>query len=127
MALKPHEMFYGGKDVTRCQICGETLPEESKKLQPHGAFTSIPGLDVYWTLCSPECAKKWAWMHITFNTLKKLKKLSGMAFWEFQELFNFPTEGGYAEEKFKKLRIDTLAFVLGLDTHNQMRISTIKL
>jgi len=125
------QLAAGKEDGTECMICAKTKPEEGwteKPEKPDEFYDFLPGLGYEWdVLCSRNCVRKWNKYNLTYHTLKKLKVLSNMDQWQFQEIFEWPEEGGYADEKFRKFRMDPLGFLFTCDLNNQLKITKIKL
>lgn len=105
----------------KCQICeceNELFSEEKlKEMENNLDFN--PG-DNY-RICSNKCQERAIRFNACWNLKNKLKNISGISYRLFIELMEFPEAGGYASDKYEKMRINPALFIMTLDEKKFLR------
>ena len=104
-------------EEVRCQICDNGMPENFDarfdKTHIHQITQFHPAR--WMAICSYECQEKAIKFNAMWSMKNTLKNMSRIPFETFQEVFNFPEAGGYAEDKYEKMRVAPHLFIQMLD------------
>lgn len=105
-----------------CQVCGvelilgqepiEGVDKLSYCLNPESTAT-----------CSAQCHKKALQAQGAYMLKQHLKNWQNMPFEEWNSIFQFPIEGGYAENKYNMFRTRPLQFLMTADVRNLMSLT----
>jgi len=108
--------------TSKCSVCEKPVHQWAPKDElPEAAYRHLWGGE--WSyLCSYECYGLWWRGRMMFLTLRVLKKMDSQSFEAFQKIFDFSIAGGYAEEKYRKMRNSPFMFLCGLDESNLMKL-----
>ena len=115
-----------------CMICGkpdkEWIEEQVHNLATRPQWRDAAELmDIpHWALCSKECCKKWSKGNSMWNTLRIIKHVTNLEYPEFNRIFEFDEDGGYAKDKFIKMNQAPLYFLFTLDKQNVYKLSQVK-
>ena len=98
-----------------CQVCKKELPdiEELKKLDNNLKFSPS-----HYNICSNECQELGIRANACYKLRSKLRNATLIPYETFKEAMDFPTEGGYADDKYEKMRFNPLLFIHSLDENN---------
>lgn len=104
----------------KCEICQKpesSWTEEREKLKQVDQF------HVAHALCSIDCYVLWVKGRHLWLVIQLLKNMSTWTFERFQKVFEFNTAGGYAQDKFDKMRGSTFLFTVGLSKDNVLKLA----
>lgn len=108
-----------------CQVCKQELQEGDEWRKELPDTSMLPWSPRGWdgtNICSIKCQENAIRMNACWYFKNALKNMQQMPFSNFNELFGFGEEGGYAERKYEQMRCNPYHFILGLDVDNFLAV-----
>lgn len=98
-----------------CQICDSELKEE-QWYTDQNFDTKLSFYPCKWyRICSTECQEHAIQFNAIWNMKEKLRNMQEAPFSTFNAIFKFNEAGGYAEDKYRKMRSNPWLFLQTLD------------
>lgn len=73
--------------------------------------------------CSTECHNNHLRCNGAYRMSQNLKNWTNKSFEEWNEIFQFPVEGGYAEKRYQMMRTRPMQFLFTLDIPHLVRLT----
>jgi len=97
--------------MMECQMCGGELPTEENNVDNNLPFSP----STVWGICSYKCQENAIQLQACWAMKEKLRNISRLPYETFVEAFGFGEAGGYAQDKYDKMRQNSLFFLYSLD------------
>ena len=108
-------------DEFECQFCTKKVKVTETWSKP---FEGMPhDLSPIWlNVCSTDCVKKLYAAQDCFKFRYYMRNIQRLPFCMFQDVFQFPEAGGYAEDMYERMKRSPFGFLCSLDDQNYLKL-----